>query len=256
MRFVRFLENAGRIDTTGELEDNLHLLEAFLTGLYDDGYTPSSIKSFRYACTGFIVWLHLARIRLCDVASDVFEQYLNRDFICTIPGLYSSRRKQGTKTRDRVLRNFFSYLVSIGRIAPLEPVPIEPAMPARLERFALLLECTRCIAPEGIRQHVRAILSVLHTLGDNPDIYDAFLIRQVVFEAMQPWSHSTAQHLASSMRMYLRAGVGGFGRWWSAVSGTGLIQDAQGPICVTSGWKVNNLVGGMISYIGNLYLSL
>ena len=37
MWFVRFLENAGHVDTTGELEDNLRLLDAFLAGLRDDG---------------------------------------------------------------------------------------------------------------------------------------------------------------------------------------------------------------------------
>ncbi|MDE0177635.1 MAG: tyrosine-type recombinase/integrase, partial [Gammaproteobacteria bacterium] len=34
--------------------------------------------------------------------------------------------------------------------------------------------------------------------------YDASLVRRVLLEAMQPWSQSTAGHLASSMRMYLR----------------------------------------------------
>ena len=45
---------------------------------------------------------------------------------------------------------------------------------------------------------------MLPASGDNPDIYDASLIRRVLLEAMQPWSQSTARHLASSMRMYLR----------------------------------------------------
>ena len=204
MRFVRFLENAGQIDTTDELEDNLRLLDAFLAGLCDEGYTVNSIKSFRFACTGFIVWLHLSRIRLRDLTPDVFAQYLNREFVCSIPGLFSSRRKQGTEACHGQLRGFFRYLASIGRSAALEPVPVEPALPARLERFALWLEHHRGIAPRSIRQHVRAIRQMLPALGDNPGTYDASLIRRVLLEAMRPWSHSTAQHLATSMRMYLR----------------------------------------------------
>ena len=204
MRFVRFLENAGHIDTTGELDDNLRLLDAFLAGLREDGYTANSIRSFRFACTGFIVWLHLSRIRLCDLTSDVFAQYRKREFVCSIPGLFCSRRKQGTEAYDGQLRGFFRHLVSIGRIAPLEPAPVEPALPARLERFALWLAHYRGISPRSIRQHVRAIREMLPASGDNPDTYDASLIRRVLLEAMRPWSHSTAQHLASSMRMYLR----------------------------------------------------
>ena len=204
IRFVRFLESAGHIDTTGELEDNLRLLDAFLAGLCDEGYTVNSIKSFRFACTGFIVWLHLSRIRLGDLTSDVFALYLNRDFVCSIPGLFSSRRKRGTEACHGQLRGFLRHLVLIGQIAPLEPVAIEPALPARLERFALWLEHRRGIAPRSIRKHVRAIRQMLPALGDDPSIYDASLIRRVLLEAMRPWSHSTAQHLATSVRMYLR----------------------------------------------------
>ena len=169
MRLVRFLESAGHINTLGELEDNLRLLDAFLAGLFDEGYTANSIKSFRFACTGFIVWLHLSRIRLRDLTSDVFAQYLNREFVCSIPGLFSGRRKQGTEACHGQLRGFFRHLVSIGQIAPLEPVPIEPALPARLKRFALWLERHRGISPKSVRQHVRAIRQMLPALGDDPD---------------------------------------------------------------------------------------
>ena len=207
MRFVRFLENAGHVDTTGELEDNLRLLDAFLAGLRDAGYTAGTISSFRFACTGLVVWLHLSRIRLRDLTSDVFAQHLDREFVCSIPGLFCRRRKhrkQGAEACDGQLRGFLRHLVSTGRIAPLELVPVEPALPARLERFALWLERHRGIAPRSIRQHVRAIRAMLPALGDSPDTYHASLIRRVLLEAMRPWSPSTARHLATSMRMYLR----------------------------------------------------
>ena len=204
MRFVRFLENAGHVDTTGELEVNLRLLDAFLAGLRDAGYTAGTISSFRFACTGLVVWLHLSRIRLRDLTSDVFAQHLDREFVCSIPGLFCSRRKQGAEVCDGQLRGFLRHLVSTGWIAPLELVPVEPALPARLERFALWLERHRGIAPRSIRQHVRAIRAMLPALGDRPDTYHASLIRRVLLEAMRPWSPSTARHLATSMRMYLR----------------------------------------------------
>ena len=63
MRFVRFLERSGHVETPGELEDNLRLLDAFLGGLRDGGYAAGTINAYRYACTALIVWLHLSRIR-------------------------------------------------------------------------------------------------------------------------------------------------------------------------------------------------
>ena len=204
VRFVRFLENAGHVDTTGELEDNLRLVDAYLAGLRDDGYKAGSINSFRFACTGLVAWLHLWRIRLSDLTPAVVAQHMDREFVCSIPGLFCSRRKQGAEACDRLLRGFLRHLVSTGRIASLEPVPAEPELPEQLGRFALWLERHRGIKPRSIRQHVRAISGMLPALGDRPDTYDASLIRDVLLDAMQPWAHSTAQHLAISMRMYLR----------------------------------------------------
>ena len=67
MKFVRFLEQSGHIETPGELEDNLRLLDAFLGGLRDGGYAAATINRYRFACTALIVWLHLSRICLSDL---------------------------------------------------------------------------------------------------------------------------------------------------------------------------------------------
>ena len=45
------------------------------------------------------------------------------------------------------------------------------------------------------------------------------------------------------VKQNIRAGAGGFGRWWSAVSGHGVMQEGPGLICVTSGRKVSSLAG-------------
>ena len=103
MRFVRFLERTGRIETPGELDDNLRILDSFLNGLRGDGYARTSIDCHYAVCAGLIVWLHLSRIRLRDVKPDVYTsfrtggssvRYLGFSVAnaCTRPGVLSKKR--------------------------------------------------------------------------------------------------------------------------------------------------------------------
>ena len=205
MAFIQFLERTGHIETPGELDDNLRLLDAFLTGLRDDGYAAVTIRLYRQGCTGLIVWLHLSRIRLCDLTSHVYTHFENRQFVCSIPGVFCGceRPRPGTAYKAG-LRGFLKHLVSIGRIAPLEPLPIEQALPVRLRRYAVWLEHHRGISEGSIRRHVCLIAEMAPELGDDPCAYGAALIRRVLLKKMQPQSRNYAMKLTSAMRMYLR----------------------------------------------------
>ena len=88
MAFVRFLERTGRIETPGELDDNLQLLDAFLEHMRADGYASGTIGLHRQACANLIAWLHFARIRLHDLNPDAYARFRNREFICSIPGVF------------------------------------------------------------------------------------------------------------------------------------------------------------------------
>ncbi len=205
MAFIRFLEQTGHVETPGELDDNLRLLGAFLTGLRGNGYTAATLRLYRKGCTGLIVWLHLSRIRLCDLSAQVYARFENRSFVCSIPGVFCGheKRRPGTAYATE-LRGFLKHLVSIGRIDPLEPVPVEQAPPVRLERYAVWLERHRGIGAGTIRRHVRLIGEMMPELGDDPCACDAALIRRVLLEKMRPRSRSYARTLTTAMRMYLR----------------------------------------------------
>lgn len=205
MSFIRFLERTGRIDHPGELDDNFRLLDAFLEGLRSEGYAKETIKLYRCGCAGFLVWLHLSRIRLRDFSLEIHARFLGNQLVCSIPGVFCGQRsKRHATAYETELRGFLKHLVSIGRIERLDPVPVEKALPARLCRFAVWLERRRGISPESIRRQVRSIAGMLPDLGDDPDAYDAALIRRVLFDRMEPWSQSYARQLAIAMRMYLR----------------------------------------------------
>ena len=205
MTFIRFLERTGRIETPGELDDNFRLLDAFLAGLRRDGYATATIKLYRYGCGGLIVWLHLSRLRLCDLSPEVYARFRRRQIVCSIPGVFYGHESRCPATAyETELRGFLKHLVSIGRIEPLESIPDEKTLPSRLQRFAEWLERHRGVYPETIRQQVRLIAEMLPGLGDDPGAYDAALIRRVLFDRMEPWSQGYARKLTTAMRMYLR----------------------------------------------------
>lgn len=205
MMFVRFLERTGKIETPGELDENLGLLDAFVERLRGDGYTSRTIALYRRECTGLIAWLHFARIRLRDLSLDVYARFRKREFICSIPGVfYGQRMRSPGGAYEWGARRFLAYLVSIGRIEPLEPAPEEEALSGFLERFSVWLERHRGVRSRTIRQHIRLIAAVLPDLGDDPGAYDAALIRRVLSEQIERRSVSHVKRLATAMRMYLR----------------------------------------------------
>ena len=205
MRFIRFLERTGRIETPGDLDDNLRLLEGFLERLRGDGYALKSIAHHRCGCAALVVWLHLSRIRLRDLTPDVYARFRNGRLICSIPGAFCGQRMRSPGgAYDREIRKFLGHLVAIGRIEPLEPAPEEKGASERLEMFSVWLERHRGISPKTIRRYSRLIIVVLPALGDDPRVYDAALIRQALFEGIEHRSRDSARDLITAMRMYLR----------------------------------------------------
>ena len=204
MKFVRFLEQSGHIETPGELEDNLRLLDAFLGGLCDGGYAAATINLYRVACTALIVWLHLSRICLCDLTLDVIARFKKRQFAPWIPGVFRGQEAWRPNTYATELRGFLRHLVAIGRIEAVEPASVAPTSPILLDRYAVWLENHRAIRPGSIRRHVWLIAEMMPELGDDPRAYDTALIRDVLHRNIQRRSRSYAPVLTSTMRMYLR----------------------------------------------------
>ena len=205
MRFVRYLEQTGRIQTPEGLADKFGLLGDFLERLRGEGYASGSIKQYRCSCNWLVVWLHLFRIPLHELTLAVYERFLNSDFSCTIPGEFYCRQAPSPGSScDMRIRKFLNYLASIGQIEPLEPAPKEKALPAILDRFSDWLECNRGIRVRTINSYARHIEEVLPELGDDPGRYDASLIRSVLLEQLEHRSPERARSLITSMRMYLR----------------------------------------------------
>ena len=205
MRFVRFLERTGRIETPGDLDDNLGLLDAFLERLRGDGYSQQCVTNHRCACAALLVWLHLSRIQLCDLTPDVYARFRDKPLICPLPDKFGGRGARsmgGVYVRE--ISSFLGYLAALGRIEPLDPAPEQKNGSERLETFATWLERNRDIRPRTIRRYTRLIATLLPALGDDPRSYDATLIRQALFESIQHRARESARDVVTAMRTYLR----------------------------------------------------
>ena len=205
VRFVRFLESTGRVPTPGDLHDNLRILDEYIERLRGDGYSGKTIRPYRSGCASLIVWLHLSRIRLRDLTPDLLGQFQDRQFICSIPGVFLGQRTHSPGPASVAgVPGFLRHLVEIGRIEPLEPAAEGASRPQCLERFGAWLERNRDLSAATVHRYTALIAAILPALGDDPDAYDAALIRRALFEHIEHRSRSHARLLTTSMRMYLR----------------------------------------------------
>ena len=205
MRLVRFLERAGRIRTPGDLAANLHILDGFLKGLRNDGYTHRTMQLYQLGCMRLIIWLHFSRIPLCDLNAKTYTSFRKSRFHCSIPGIYSAEITRSPNTAyGNEIRRFLQHLVGLGKIAPLEPEFPEKPLPESLSRFRIWLKCNRGISRSTLCKYTRLIQAVLPDLGQDPHVYDAELIRRVLVKHMENRSQDYARQLTVTMRMYLR----------------------------------------------------
>ena len=203
MRFIRFLEQTGRIHTPGDLDDNLGLLDEFLGELQTAGYAQSTIDKHRYGCRNLIAWLHLSRISLNRIDANALETFLQRDFICSIPGVFYGREPgHNSRWYATTLRGFLRFLVDTGRIETM--VPCVDAVDKGLGEFRSWLHRNRGIGEGRVEKLVKLISVVLPEIGDDPGQYDAALIRNVMLSRLENVSRGHAKEIASALRMYLR----------------------------------------------------
>ena len=174
MKFVRFLERTERVSTPGDLDDNLRILDKYIEKLRGEGYSDKTIRPYRSGCANLIVWLHLSRIRLRDLTPDLLGQFQNRQFICSIPGVFLGQRTHSPGIASVAeVRGFLKHLVESDLIEPLQQAPVAAALPECLERFGTWLASNRDISAGTIRRYTSLIAAILPALGDDPDAYDA-----------------------------------------------------------------------------------
>lgn len=207
IRFVRFLEQSGRIETYGVLEEGMRIVHVLEQRLHDEqGYSPETVDAYRRVCLNLVIWLHFSRVRLSEVTPQIIERFHKRQLVCSIPGIFEGNSKRSLKWQrcEPAIRQFLMHLAESGHIKPLPAKAAKP-LPKLLERFSEWLKHHRGNCASTRKDHLRRVGAMFPELGTE-DLcrYDAALIRKVLFKHMELCSDREASRLAMSMRMFVQ----------------------------------------------------
>ena len=203
-RFLAFLMETGRVHMPAEVEAGGRVVELFLQSLTAQGYVPDSIAAYRKRCRHFIVWLHLHDIALAGIDDDVVFRFLSHDCTCSHPHFFTrgTRFVGGQNSRSRI-GVFIDYLIDAG-IAPPRPMPACDEPGQHLSRFVTWLRRYRGIGERTLQSYRNAMRVLLPLLGDDPDRYNATLIRETVQCRLETASRDLVRRETTALRLYLR----------------------------------------------------
>jgi integrase/recombinase XerD len=176
----------------------LERVEEYGAFLRRQGCAEGSIKTYRFNCRHFVVWLDQQGVALQAIDEGVIERFAGHR--CTCPGMFV-RKPRRRSNYLAVIRRFVGYLASVGAIPNL-------AWPNqgddRLAPFGEWLRRHRGTGESTILRHLHIITNLLLQLGNDPGRYDAALINRVMLQNLENASRSGVQHMCGSLRMYLR----------------------------------------------------
>ena len=203
-RFLGFLMDTGRVRMPAEIEAGGRVVEAFLQSRAAQGYVADTIAAYRKRCRHFIVWLYLHDIALARVDDDVVSRFLNHDCACVHPHFFARGTRfagrQNSRTRIGV---FIDYLIDAG-IALSRPAPACQEPGRHVARFLVWLRRYRGIGEGTIQGYHKAMRMLLPHLGDDPDRYNATLIRKTVQRRLETASRDLVRRETTALRLYLR----------------------------------------------------
>ena len=200
LRFVRFLEESGRIETPCQLNERRDWMERFLSYIDEHRYAPSTVKVYRRHCHHFIVWLHQSRIPMVEVDRTAVDRFMHHDCICH--GFFVMNAVRNRSYRY-IIERFVSFLVLRGVVPGVSPMP-RNELAEGLKEFGTWLRQHRGIAETTLQTHVKKVAALLPDLGEDPERYDAASIRDALLRRFEHTSRTDAQHTTTSLRMYLR----------------------------------------------------
>ena len=195
---VRFVEHTGRVRHPDELADGLRHLDDHLAELGAAGYRPGPLKSHRYRCHHFLTWLRQCRIPLAEVNARALEQFIDHDCVCP----WSMRNVEKQKSRHAgSIKAFLRFLFSRGVVPDLFPVEDSST---KMPEFRSWLRRHRGIRDVTIANYVKTLSLVLPDLGNDPQRYNAALIRNYMLSRFAKVAPEYARVMTKALRMYLR----------------------------------------------------
>lgn len=187
---------SGRLMSAGPLQS---LVDAFVAELQSRRYASLTVSGYGHSARHFADWLCRRRIELKGVDEDVVRRFAGHR--CRCPG---SRRQDHISARYvRRVRRFIRFLADRQVLAAVTP-PIVTKVDLRIAAYQDWLRHHRGISERTVDRHGRMIARLLPTLGPDPELYDALLIRRAIIDEAKRSSRPHVKTMTTALRGYLR----------------------------------------------------
>jgi integrase/recombinase XerD len=185
-------------------------VEEFTSQLTTIGHTRLTVANYGDAARHFAEWLRRSDIAPVDVDGGVIARFERHRCKCS-----GSRQHHHLSAKYvRRARRFVHFLAERG-VAKAATPNVARAVSERVAEFQDWLRHHRGISERTVDRHSRMVMRLLLRLGDDPVIYDAELVRQVILAEAQKTSRPNIKTMTTALRGYLRfLAANGLSRPW------------------------------------------
>jgi len=175
-------------------------LEGFAAELVSASYALLPIRDYVRSAAHLGRWMDSHNMGINRLKEQVITEFARHKCECPFvgrPGRCPSRRYV------RRVRRFAEYLGRLEVVPPLA-LPLSKVVPSPLVGFHDWMTRHRGVKAPTIKRYVRLIEEMLPSLGSNPDVYDAALVRKVLIRTVNQLSRGYAKTYVTALRAFLR----------------------------------------------------
>ena len=174
-------------------------IDAFVHQLQGERHTALTISNYENSARHFADWLCSSNIQLDQVGEDIILRFAEHR--CECPG---NRRLASVSPRYvRRVRRFIRFLVHRGVLTAMVP-PAPKKIDLQIVAYQEWLRHHRGISEPTIDRHGSMIMRLLAGLGNDPEAYDAALVRRVILDEAKRSSRPHVKTMTTAIRGYLR----------------------------------------------------
>jgi integrase/recombinase XerD len=175
-------------------------LDAFLNWLETRGYHPRRIPHLLRGVHRFSQWANEAGLCLQDLDAHTLEAFAQH-----LSGLQRLRYPSGRFSHLFVgARHFVAFLATAGLVVSAAAVFPPPCEPELLQAFRYWMRTHRGTTQTTLNGYRLTLTAFLHTLGDQPEHFEARALRAFVIERVGPGGIGRAKTVVTAVRMFLR----------------------------------------------------
>jgi integrase/recombinase XerD len=175
-------------------------LEGFAAELLSAGYAVLPIRDYVRSASHLGRWMDSRSMRIGRLREKTIAQFASHECECPFA------RRRGQRPSRRYVaraRRFIQYLSRLGVVPPLTQ-PSSGAIPGPLVGFRTWMIHHRGVKAPTIDRYQRLIEQMLPSLGDDPSVYDAALVRRVLLTQVDQLSRGYAKTYVVALRALLR----------------------------------------------------